>query len=341
MLNTLWVDKYRPKSFKDIVGQHRIRVQLENLVKSKNLPNLLLNGPSGTGKSSTAEVITRELYREAWEGNFIELNASDAFERGKKYLATTDPFSRFYDESKGLLDNFKHAINRIAGINPLGAEFRILFINDADALMVDAQQALRRIIERYNHTCKFIFATRRPSKVIVPIRSRCLNIPFRRLESNVVFDYLKKISGLEGFQASDELAYAVTHLSDGDLRKALTILQLVQKNENEADDLTVVYELSKIIREPAIQSLLELSLNNEPLKAIEMLDNLLVNNGFNGQEIVDQLRRSAQSFGLNHDSVAKIFQILGKVDFNLIDCSNERIQLEALIFGLTMIICRS
>jgi len=341
MLNTLWVDKYRPKSFKDIVGQHRIRVQLENLVKSRTFPNLLLNGPSGTGKSSTAEVITRELYREAWEGNFIELNASDAFERGKKYLATTNPFSRFYDESKGLLDNFKHVINRIAGVNPLGAEFRILFINDADALTVDAQQALRRIIERYNHTCKFFFATRRPSKVIVPIRSRCLNIPFRRLESNVIVDYLKKISDLEGFRASNELVSTIAHLSDGDLRKALTIFQLVQTNENEADDLTVVYELSKAIREPAIQSLLELSLNNEPLKAIEMLDTLLVNNGFNGQEIVDQLRRSAQSFGLNHDSVAKIFQILGKVDFNLIDCSNERIQLEALIFELTMVICRS
>ncbi|HXY87945.1 MAG TPA: AAA family ATPase [Candidatus Acidoferrales bacterium] len=341
MLNTLWVDKYRPKSFKDIVGQHRVRVQLENLVKSKNLPNLFLSGPSGTGKSSTAEVIARELYRESWDGNFIKLNASDVFEGGKKYLATTEPFSHFHDESKGLLDNFKHSINRIAGISPLGAEFRILFINDADALMVDAQQALRRIIERYNHTCKFVFATRRPSKVIVPIRSRCLNIPFRRLESNVVFDYLKKISGLEGFQASDELASAVTHLSEGDLRKALTIFQLVQKNENEANDLTAVYELSKIIREPVIQSLLELPLNNEPLEAIKMLDKLLVNNGFNGQEIVEQLRRSARSSGLNHDLVAKIFQILGKVDFNLTNCLNERIQLEALIFGLTMIICRS
>jgi replication factor C small subunit len=115
----------------------------------------------------------------------------------------------------------------------------------------------------------------------------------------------------------------------------------VQKNKKETDDPTVIYELSKIIREPATQSLFELSLNNEPLKAIEMLDNLLVNNGFNGQEIVDQLRKSARSFGLNHDSLAKIFQILGKVDFNLIDCSNERIQLEALIFGLTGIICLS
>ena len=337
-MSTLWVDKYRPKSFTSIVGQDHIKVQLEKIVNSKNLPNLLFSGPAGTGKSSTAEVIAKEVYGEAWEGNLIALNAANAFERGKKYLATTKPFSRFYDNNKGLLDNFKHAVNGIASITPFDAEYRILFINDADALTIDAQQALRRVIERYNRTCKFILSTTRLSSVIVPIRSRCLNVPFRSLEDNVVFDYLKKIAGLEGSHASDELISAVIHLSNGDLRKSLTILQIALENERNADDLTAVYELSNIIRAPEIQSLLELSLNNEPLQAIKVFDALLLENGLSGQEIVAQLRRNVQSIGLSQNSVAKILHILGRIDFNLIDCSNERIQLEALISELTMII---
>ncbi len=337
-MSTLWVDKYRPKSFTSIVGQDHIKVQLEKIVNSKNLPNLLFSGPAGTGKSSTAEVIAKEVYGEAWEGNLIALNAANAFERGKKYLATTKPFSRFYDNNKGLLDNFKHAVNGIASITPFDAEYRILFINDADALTIDAQQALRRVIERYNRTCKFILSTTRLSSVIVPIRSRCLNVPFRSLEDNVVFDYLKKIAGLEGSHASDELISAVIHLSNGDLRKSLTILQIALENERNADDLTAVYELSNIIRAPEIQSLLELSLNNEPLQAIKVLDALLLENGLSGQEIVAQLRRNVRSIGLSQNSVAKILHILGRIDFNLIDCSNERIQLEALISELTMII---
>jgi replication factor C small subunit len=337
-LSTLWVDKYRPKSFTSIVGQDHIKVQLEKIVNSKNLPNLLFSGPAGTGKSSTAEVIAREVYGEAWEGNLIALNAADAFERGKKYLATNKPFSRFYDNNKGLLDNFKHVVNGIASITPFDAEYRILFINDADALTIDAQQALRRVIERYNRTCKFILSTTRLSSVIVPIRSRCLHVPFRSLEDNVVFDYLKKIAGLEGSHASDELISAVIHLSNGDLRKSLTILQIALENERNADDLIAVYELSNIIRAPEIQSLLELSLNNEPLQAIKVLDALLLENGLSGQEIVAQLRRNVRSIGLSQNSVAKILHILGRIDFNLIDCSNERIQLEALISELTMII---
>ncbi len=337
-MSTLWVDKYRPKSFTSIVGQDHIKVQLEKIVNSKNLPNLIFSGPAGTGKSSTAEVIAREVYGEAWEGNLIALNAANTFERGKKYLATTKPFSRFYDNNKGLLDNFKHVVNGIASITPFDAEYRILFINDADALTIDAQQALRRVIERYNRTCKFILSTTRLSGVIVPIRSRCLNVPFRSLEDDVVFDYLKKIAGLEGSHASDELISAVIHLSNGDLRKSLTILQIALENESNADDLTAVYELSNIIRAPEIQSLLELSLNNEPLKAIKVLDALLLENGLSGQEIVAQLRRNVRSIGLSQNSVAKILHILGRIDFNLIDCSNERIQLEALISELTMII---
>jgi replication factor C small subunit len=313
-------------------------VQLEKIVNSKNLPNLLFSGPAGTGKSSTAEVIAKEVYGEAWEGNLVALNAADAFERGKKYLATTKPFSRFYDNNKGFLDNFKHVVNGIASITPFDAEYRILFINDADALTIDTQQALRRIIERYTRTCKFILSTTRLSSIIIPIRSRCVNVPFRRLDDNVVFDNLKKIAGLEGSRASDELVSAVIHLSNGDLRKSLTILQIALENESNAGDLTAVYELSKIIRTPEIQSLLELSLNNEPLKAIKVLDTLLLENGLNGQEIVAQLRRTARNVGLSQNSVAKILQILGRVDFNLIDSSNERIQLEALISELTMII---
>ena len=148
ILDFFWVEKYRPRSFEEILGQPVVKIQLRRIVDTKNLPNLLFFGPPGTGKSSTAEVVARELFGDVWEGNFTEINASDIFEQGRKYLEASRSLARFYDKRKGVLDNFKLIMNRLAGIAPLAAPYRILFINDAESLTLDAQQALRRIIER-------------------------------------------------------------------------------------------------------------------------------------------------------------------------------------------------
>jgi replication factor C small subunit len=333
-LDILWVQKYRPQSFEEMLGPPIVKVQLERIVESKNLPNLLFNGPAGTGKSSAAEVVARELFGDVWEGNFTELNASNIFEQGRKYLEASRSLARFYDERKSVLDNFKLIMNRLAGIAPLAAPYRILFINEADALTLDAQQALRRTIERYNRTCKFILATEQPSRVIIPIRSRCLPMHFTQLPTDTMLAYLRRIATDEGFTLSDERCLSVAHLSDGNLRRALTLLQMVaESNSSDAHPLDLD-TLAERMSPEGVSELVQLSLQKDTSKAMQVLDRLLLETGLSGSEILAQMRSYVRGMSLPEEALAKLLMMLGNADYARLQGLNERIQLEALIYNI-------
>jgi len=335
-LDFFWVEKYRPRSFEEILGQPVVKVQLQQVVDTKNLPNLLFFGPGGTGKSSAAEVVARELFGDAWEGNFTELNASDIFEQGRKYLEASRSLARFYDERKGVLDNFKLIMNRLAGIAPLGAPYRILFINEAESLTRDAQQALRRIIERYNKTCKFILATARPSQIIIPVRSRCLPLHFTQLPADTMLDFLRRIATEEGHALSNECSRSIMGLSEGNLRTALTLLQLVADDSSEAHPLDLSV-LAERVHPQGVSELLQLALQNDAPNARRVLDRLLLETGLSGGEIIAQMRIQARNMSLTEKALANLLIVLGDAEYALLDALNERIQLEALIYDLAAV----
>jgi replication factor C small subunit len=335
-LDFFWVEKYRPRSFEEILGQPVVKVQLQQVVDTKNLPNLLFFGPPGTGKSSAAEVVARELFGDAWEGNFTELNASDIFEQGRKYLEASRSLARFYDERKGVLDNFKLIMNRLAGIAPLGAPYRILFINEAESLTRDAQQALRRIIERYNKTCKFILATARPSQIIIPVRSRCLPLHFTQLPADTMLDFLRRIATEEGHALSNECSRSIMGLSEGNLRTALTLLQLVTDDSSEAQPLDLSV-LAERVHPQGVSELLQLALQNDAPNARRVLDRLLLETGLSGGEIIAQMRIQARNMSLTEKALANLLIVLGDAEYALLDALNERIQLEALIYDLAAV----
>ena len=335
-LDFFWVEKYRPRSFEEILGQPVVKVQLQQVVDTKNLPNLLFFGPGGTGKSSAAEVVARGLFGDAWEGNFTELNASDIFEQGRKYLEASRSLARFYDERKGVLDNFKLIMNRLAGIAPLGAPYRILFINEAESLTRDAQQALRRIIERYNKTCKFILATARPSQIIIPVRSRCLPLHFTQLPADTMLDFLRRIATEEGHALSNEYSRSIMGLSEGNLRTALTLLQLVTDDSSEAHPLDLSV-LAERVHPQGVSELLQLALQNDAHNARRVLDRLLLETGLSGGEIIAQMRIQARNMSLTEKALANLLIVLGNAEYALLDALNERIQLEALIYDLAAV----
>ncbi|PKP55371.1 MAG: hypothetical protein CVT89_08675 [Candidatus Altiarchaeales archaeon HGW-Altiarchaeales-2] len=131
-----WTEKYRPKFLKDVVGQEKITERMTAYVKDKNLPHLLFAGPAGTGKTTTALCLAREFFGENFREGFLELNASD--ERG--------------------IDVVRGKIKEFARTMPIIMDFKLIFLDEADALTNDAQQALRRTMEQYTKTCRFILS---------------------------------------------------------------------------------------------------------------------------------------------------------------------------------------
>ena len=144
----LWTERYRPEEFVDVVGQDHIVERIDAFVKSKQIPHLLFAGPAGCGKSTTALIIAKQLYGKNWKANFMEMNASD--ERGISIVRTK--------------------IKDFARIKPIGkVPFKVIFLDEADALTPDAQNALRRTMENYSNSCRFFMSCNFSSKIIEPI----------------------------------------------------------------------------------------------------------------------------------------------------------------------------
>lgn len=215
-----WVEKYRPQSIKDVAYQEEVTATLQKAVsngaKKGNLPHLLLYGPPGTGKTSLALALCRDLFHNAdtLKSRVLELNASD--ERGIKVVR----------------DKIKNFAQRTipTGVKPVhgGAPpppFKIVILDEADAITADAQTALRRTMEAHSRSTRFILICNYVSRIIAPLASRCAKFRFKALPSEAMFSRLKHVAHEENVSVPDSVLHELISSSGGDLRKAITTLQ--------------------------------------------------------------------------------------------------------------------
>ena len=236
--HTIWIEKYRPARLVDIVGQDEIIERLSSYVKTGNLPHLLFTGSAGVGKTTAAVTLAREFFGASWQMNFRELNASD--ERG--------------------IDVVRNQIKQFARTTPLGdATFKILFLDEADALTTDAQAALRRTMESYAKTCRFILSCNYSSKIIDPIQSRCAIYRFRPLSAQAVKEEIARIAAKEGLIVTPDAMDAMVYIAQGDMRKAINALQGAAII-NTTIDSPMVYAITSNARPDEIEDLLKLAL---------------------------------------------------------------------------------
>jgi replication factor C small subunit len=311
----VWVEKYRPDKLSDVAGQEEVVERLTAYVKTKSLPHLLFAGPAGTGKTTCAIALAKELFGENWKINFHELNASD--ERGINIVRTK--------------------IKEYARTAPIGeGGFKIIFLDEADALTNDAQAALRRTMEKYTATCRFVLSCNYSSKIIEPIQSRCAVFRFRPLKPEPLKKYLNKIAKAEKLEITKEGMDSIEYIAQGDMRKAINSLQVAASlaDKIDADSL---YKTATIARPDDVKELLDIALTGKFLAAREKLDELLIEYGLSGEDIVRQVHRTIFDLSIGEDYKVKLVDRLGEAEFRMVEGSNERIQLEALLAHFVVI----
>jgi replication factor C small subunit len=308
-MHTVWVEKYRPRRLNDVIGQKAIVERLQSYVRTKSMPHMLFAGPAGIGKTTCAIALARELYSDDWRGNLIELNASD--ERG-------------IDVVRGKIKDFARAAT-------IGQdEFKIIFLDEADSLTNDAQAALRRTMERYTQTCRFILSCNYSSKIIEPIQSRCAVFRFKPLTETDVGEYLSRIASGEGFELRQDGVDSICALAAGDLRKATNILQ-VAASTSKVIDQDVVYESTESIRPSEIDELLTTALKGNFTAARSKLDDMIVRQGLSGEDIVQGIHRAVFDLPVPEEAKIRLIDRIGEAEFRIVSGSSDRIQLEALL----------
>jgi replication factor C small subunit len=309
-MNEVWIEKYRPRNIDEIIGQQEVISRLKAYVKGRNLPHLIFTGPVGTGKTTSAIALARQLYGgDNWNANFLELNASD--ERGIQVVRTT--------------------IKEYARTAPLGdVPFKIIFLDEADALTSDAQNALKRTMEMYSHICRFIFSCNYSSKLIPAIQSRTKVFRFSPLKEEEVIEYLKRIVEKEGLKIQKDAYDALVYISAGDMRKATNLLQTAAM-DNEEITSDMLYLVSSMAKEEDMKNLITTSIKGDFLKSREILDDLLIKKGLSGEDVIRQIHRVIFDLSIPEELKVEVIDKVGEIEFRIVEGSNDRLQLEALM----------
>jgi len=259
-------------------------------------------------------VIARQMFGEAWHSNFLELNASD--ERG--------------------IDIIRNKVKDFARTRAIGdVPFKIIYLDECDALTREAQQALRRTMENYTQTCRFILAANYSSKIIDPIQSRCAIFRFRPLPKADIQKLIKKIAKSESLDIDPKAEDALFIISEGDCRRVENILQSAAAISKKITEETI-YSLASVARPKEVKDVLDLALKNRFIEAREKLLDVMLNYGLSGLDVIRQVQKEVYNLDLDGRGRMALVERCGEAEFRMTEGSDEFIQLEAFLASVAL-----
>jgi replication factor C small subunit len=314
MTSEIWTEKYRPSKFSEVVGQEDIIKRVESLTNSLGIPHMLFAGPAGTGKSTLALIIVKDLFKENWRENYLELNASD--ERG--------------------INVVREKVKNFARTKSLGnVPFKVIFLDEADALTPEAQQALRRTMENYSATCRFVLSCNYSSKIIDPIQSRCAIFRFKLLEKKDVDKYLRRIAEKEKVTISPEAMEVIYEGSEGDCRRATNLLQATASISP-----VISAELASTVISNAkprdIKIVLDYALSGDFQTAKEKLLDIMLKESISGQDVIKAIQKEIWNLSVEPEIKVKLTEKTGEIEFRIVEGSDPFIQLQALLASFVL-----
>lgn len=313
--HTIWTEKYRPKTFSEVKGQKEAISKVRAFIKQKNMPHLMFSGPAGVGKTTLSLVVAHELFGENWRDNFLELNASD--ERG--------------------IDVIRNKVKDFARTKAIGdVPFKIIYLDECDALTSEAQQALRRTMENYTQTCRFILSCNYSSKIIDPIQSRCAIFRFKPLEKDQLMQILDKIESNEKLKIKDSAKQALIIICEGDVRRMENILQSCAALSKDVDD-ELVYSLASVAKPKEIKKVIESALSGKFIDARNELLNVMTNYGLSGLDVIKQMQKELMDLKIDSRQQMLLIEKCGEAEFRISEGSDEFIQLEAFLASIGLV----
>ncbi len=317
LLNTPWIEKYRPSKLSQIVGNKRIVSNLQSIAESGNLPNLILSGPPGTGKTTCVLALAHELLGENFKKAVIELNASD--ERGINVVR--DKIKRFAQQKIPL---------------PEGRH-KIIILDEADSMTSSAQGSMRVTISDYSNTTRFVLACNDSSKIIEAIQSRCTVLRFGKLSSDDIKERIKYVLNNEKAKYDDSGLKAIIDTCNGDMRYALNNTQSCIVGFGEVNEENV-YKIVELPRPKEIETIYNYCLHNKFIEAINKFEELF-DEGYSCLEIISVFNRLIQESNKIDDKIRiLLLKKISEYKMNLIDGLDSSLQMSGFISEIYNII---
>ena len=327
-----WIEKYRPRTLSDIVHHTRVCSLLAACASTRTFPHFILTGPHGTGKSAAIEAALCQMYHvstihEAADVTVIQ--TADLMDGKKAYFEKDERFTQMFRKDESFLSNVKHIINWYAGVRPIDADFRVIVFEDAHTLSHDIQHALRRIMERYSETCRFVFCTVNTSIFIPPILSRCVPLYFEPIPEKCIISELRKILAIEQpeYEISEENIHLLAKAANGDLRKAIMYAQVLVTTKGDMTPDNVTRDQISLLSHAMFKATME----HDRTGAQERLLELMAEHGLSAREVLNELLYAVRSV-YNHP---EIVEHIARTDMALTQAANEYVQMNALLSDLS------
>jgi replication factor C subunit 2/4 len=282
-----WIEKYRPKTIEEIVLDNNTLKKIENIIQEKDMPNIIITGVPGIGKTTTIQCIARSFFGKNINKSILEINASD--DRGIK--AVQEMIITFCKKK-------------------IESNHKIIILDEADNMTSKAQRLINVLMEKYHKTTRFAFTCNNSSDIIEAIQSRCIIFRYYRLGKEQIIQRLKIICDKEKVPYEDEALEELAVSSQGDMRTAINNLQLTCNGIGEVI-IDNVYKMCDKPQSIIIKQIFDACINKDVSLAIKTILNLK-KNGFSGSDIMLSMTNTLKLADYTIDESIKI-KLLGKV----------------------------